>query len=296
MSPRSEAALEASPVARFKTAPPKSPARRQLRRTVARLTRFAAPSDAGSALRILTYHRVNADHPGDRLSVHPAAFAAQMETLARTGRPVLPLDRAVMAMRGSESLPPRAVAITFDDGFADNFDCAVPILARFSFPATFFVATSFMGTSSCTDRYTGCCATDGAMSWSQVGELASRGHVVGGHTRTHPELKLLGSERVWDEVDGCRRDLAQQAGVEASLFCYPRGSESASVRDLVRRAGFTAACSVYPGSNPPDTDPFALRRTEVSGDDTLEDFRLKLEGGFDGWHRLIQRLQARGPS
>jgi peptidoglycan/xylan/chitin deacetylase (PgdA/CDA1 family) len=83
-------------------------------------------------------------------------------------------------------------------------------------------------------------------------------------------------------------------GEAPTLFCYPRGSENPMVRRVVAEAGFRAAVTVYPGPNDVGSDPLLLRRTEVSGDDDREDFRLKIEGTFDTWHRFWQRMRPRG--
>jgi murein biosynthesis integral membrane protein MurJ len=264
-----------------------------LRRTAARAFRLRAGREPG--LRVLTYHRVNDAHPRDRLSVHPRAFAEQMEVLARSGRPVIPLAEALSALRGAVPLPDGAVSLTFDDGFEDNATEALPLLDRFGLKATFFIVTGCVGSSATLERYGGCCAADHVLDWDEVRELLARGHAIGGHGRTHRELATLPLAEVRAEVDGCRRDIEGQTGQRARLFCYPRGSENAAVRRIVAEAGFEAACTVRPGPNAPGGDLLALRRTEISGHDTLTDFRLKLEGGFDAWHRFVQRAQARRP-
>jgi len=259
---------------------------------VARGCAIAARREPG--LRILTYHRVNADHPRDRLSVRPEAFASQMEALARSGRPVLRLADALPALQGARPLPAGAVAVTFDDGFRDNLTHALPVLERFGFAATFFVVTGYVGSLETLARYRRCCAADGMLDWEQVRALRAHGSDVGGHGRTHRELALLSEAEARAEAEGCARDLETHTGDRPRLFCYPRGSESAGVRRIVGEAGFEAACTVRPGPNPPGTPLLALSRTEVSADDTLTDFRLKLEGGFDAWHRVVQGLPAWG--
>lgn len=261
-------------------------ARAVLRRALARLCALAARREEG--LRILTYHRVNDRHPHDRLTVAPRAFAAQMQALRESGRPVLSLARALPALQGGEPLPARAVALTFDDGYADNATDALPILERFGFPAAFFVVTGLMGSSRTLDRYQTCCDADRMMRWDEVRALRDRGHSIGGHGRTHRELARLTETEVRDEAEQCAEDIHRETGERPTLFCYPRGSENAVARRIVGEAGFALACTVYPGANPPGTELLALRRTEVSGDDALADFRLKLEGGFDAWHRLAQ--------
>jgi peptidoglycan/xylan/chitin deacetylase (PgdA/CDA1 family) len=233
---------------------------------------------------------VNDAHPRDRLSVRPDAFAAQMETLALSGRPVLVLAGTLPALRGACPLPAGAIALTFDDGFQDNFTHALPVLERFGFRATFFVVTSYVGSSGTLERYRGCCAADRMLDWEQVCSMRARGQAIGGHGRTHRELALLSDADTHAEAEGCSRDIEARTGERPSLFCYPRGSESAAVRKIVGEAGFEAACTVHPGPNPPGIDLLALRRTEISADDTIAEFHLKLEGGFDAWHRVLQGL------
>ncbi len=99
----------------------------------------------GQPLLILPYHRV-APEPDDLLlkPVHPSTFEAQISHLAAYYR-VLPLEAALDQLYAG-SLPPRAVAITFDDGYRDNHAYAYPILKKHGVPATVFLATDFIGT------------------------------------------------------------------------------------------------------------------------------------------------------
>lgn len=103
-----------------------------------------APGGSCGALLVLIYHRVLAERD-PILYGEPTAneFAAQMDTVAATCR-VLPLSEAVARLRAG-SLPPRAVSITFDDGYANNRELAAPILKSRGIPATIFIATGFVG-------------------------------------------------------------------------------------------------------------------------------------------------------
>ena len=264
-----------------------------LRRVLARVA--ALGWKPGPGLRVLTYHRVNDVHPHDRLSVSTRAFAAQMEALGESGRPVVALADALAALRGDAALPAGVVALTFDDGYADNHAEALPVLERFGFPAVFFVVTGAMGTASTIERYAHCCSGDRMLDWRQVRDLRARGHAIGGHGRTHRELAALDPDEARREANGCASDIEERVGERPRLFCYPRGSVNAAVRRIVGDCGFEAACTVRPGPNAPGADLLALRRTEVSGHDTLEDFRFKLEGGFDAWHALVQRVRRVAP-
>jgi peptidoglycan/xylan/chitin deacetylase (PgdA/CDA1 family) len=263
-------------------------AKASVRRAVARTASALCPSARQEGLRILTYHRINDRHPADRLAVHPAAFRRQMEALRSGGRSVLLLSHALACLRGQEPLPAGAVALTFDDGYEDNFLEALPVLDVLGLPATFFVATGFLGTALTIERYRSCCAHDRMLDWQQVREMRERGHAIGGHGRRHRELATLSAGEAEAEVQGCAADIAVRTGEPPRLFCYPRGSEGPAVREIVAACGFEAACTVYPGSNQPGVPLLALRRTEISGHDELADFELKLRGGFDAWHRLVQ--------
>src|SRR5262249_53595733 len=148
------------------------------------------------------YHRVNDDHPRDRLSVPAAAFAEQMRALVEDGFRVIPLEEALGTWSEGGTLPARAVAITFDDGYADNFEVALPVLERHAVPATFFLATGLVGSEATLDRYRACCARDGMLTWSRARALAARGHALGAHGRRHLELASLTPTQWPDEIAG----------------------------------------------------------------------------------------------
>jgi len=246
-------------------------------------------------VRILAYHRVNDAHPGDRLSVHPLEFRRQMEHIAECARPVLPLREAVLRLKGEgPPLAPGTLCLTFDDGYRDNLQFAAPVLEQLGFPAAVFLVTGRMGAEPAIDRYQGCCECDAALTWDEAADLRRRGHALGGHGRRHQELAALEVAEAREEIFGCRDDLRAALGETPTLFCYPRGSENSTVRHAVSEAGFQVAVTVYPGANGQDADPLRLHRTEISGHDDLADFRLKLDGAFDGWHRLRQRVRPRG--
>ncbi len=278
---------------RFRRARRASPARRAARRAFVRVSSLAAPTDRSAWLRVLTYHRVNPSHPGDRLTVSPAAFEAQMEILASEHR-VVGLASALeeLSADGQERAP--AFAVTFDDGYRDNYQYALPVLERYRIPATFFLVSANLGSPRSINRYEGCCDEDGSLSADEAKELLHRGHDIGAHGRTHSSLASLPRAEALEEIVDSRDSLEGELGRRPELFCYPRGSENEAVRRMVADAGFTAAVTVYPGANGRNRDPYALTRTEVSGDDDLDDFRLKLAGVFDPWHRLAQTLRRRG--
>jgi peptidoglycan/xylan/chitin deacetylase (PgdA/CDA1 family) len=188
---------------------------------------------------------------------------------------VLSLD-AYLRYRREHRLPPaRSVVVTIDDGYRDVRTVAYPILRRLGIPATIFLVSGALG---------------GANAWDRSGELAGRpvlsredarvmrtgGIAYGAHTRTHPHLPALPSERLRDEVVDGRRELEQAIGEPVPVFAYPYGERDARCEAIVAEAGFSAACGTESGPNSPATPPYRLRRTEVRGTDSLLRFALTL--------------------
>jgi peptidoglycan/xylan/chitin deacetylase (PgdA/CDA1 family) len=240
-------------------------------------------------IRVLMYHRVTNAHPGDRLCVPVANFQAQMKRLYDQGYRTITLEDLARWVKGGGMLGDKPVVLTFDDGYADNFEWAAPTLIRHGFRATFFIPTGLLDASRP--------APDHAMTWEQLRILHIEGHAIGAHSVTHRNLTLLTPAELEREVRDSKRVIEQRLGLEVNYFCYPAGHCNAAVRQAVERAGYRAACTVEPGANVRDTDPLRLRRTEIGGADTLHDVDKKLAGAFDAWHRAAQawaRVSGRG--
>ena len=247
--------------------------------------RFTNGTDTG--LRILMYHRVTDAHPHERLCVPVKAFAEQMSYLDDEDYHTVTISQVADWLAGRAELPTRAIAITFDDGYEDNFLYAYPELARYGFRACFFVPSGFIE-SGATASYA---AADRPMTWGQLHELVRDHQEIGAHSVTHRKLTRLRTEEMRWEVQHCKEVLEQGLGHAMMLFCYPAGDYDASVWEAVQRTGYRAACTVKPGANHPGTDPLALRRTEISAFDSLWDFEKKLAGAYDWLHASVQAVQ-----
>ncbi len=228
------------------------------------------------AVRILLYHRVSDDR--DPLAVPPRRFRDQMDYLASEGFRVVSLLEA-LELLDSESVAPRTVGLTFDDGFADLRDEALPVLARHGFRATVFIATG---------------VTDGRLSfpwyehqppvlgWDDVLALDREGTLrFEAHTVSHPNLLSVDDATAAAEIGDSRRELGVRLGRPVSAFAYPAGLFGDRERRLVAAAGYSAAVSCEPGVNVAGTDRFALHRRQIDARDALVDFRAKVGGGHD---------------
>jgi peptidoglycan/xylan/chitin deacetylase (PgdA/CDA1 family) len=229
---------------------------------------------------ILLYHRVGPRDGSsmDRYTVSPQSFAAQMTWLAeRRWRPV-PVRELVG--RRIAACPPRALAITFDDGFASNREHAWPVLQSLGFPASTFVVTGRMGSFNDWDppdraHFPLLSADDLARADPTLMTFYS-------HSATHADLTFLTDDanRLGHELEESRRALPPHRG-DLAIFAYPRGSWTWDLKLAVERAGYDASCSCMEGLNSASLDPYLLRRVAILEEDVGWRLELKLRTGRD---------------
>ena len=160
--------------------------------------------------------------------------------------------------------PGLVVSLTFDDGYANHYTNAAPILAAHGMSGTFFVPSGFVGSS-------------GYMTWSQVSALASSGNEVGGHTVDHVDLPTVSPSQARQEI--CAdRDTLLQHGLAATDFAYPYGTFNGAVESIVQECGYDSGRSTsWYGStcgNPctesiPPRDPYATTIVAFGGGQTV---------------------------
>ena len=292
---------------------------------------------AGRRAAILRYHSVTDDETttlaylDQGLMVTATAFRAQLRYLRRFYQ-VIPLDDLVEWLHQGRSLPVGVVAITFDDGYRDNYRLAYPLLRAEGLPATFYVTTGcldggpplwtaklrFMvrrttqrsvvlppplegsailrgpadrqalftrlivalknvpGQQRCdlvdelADRLdvTDFTPLGGVMmTWDELREMHANGMTIGAHTVSHPNLPNTPADQALAEIEGSRDSIAAALRSPVAHFSYPNGRGSAhltaTVREIVRRAGFRSAVTSVPGCVRPGADLWALRRVGI---------------------------------
>lgn len=226
-------------------------------------------------MTILAYHSISADWD-DPLAVDPSRFARQMELAAK--RRVLELTHYVDLLRAGR-LPRKAVAITFDDGYADNLDVALPMCRRLGIRPTLFLAVRHMDDGTPLGwRGDGRKAeVNMPLDWDQVRYLAAEGWTIGSHTRTHRDLVAATDEQLIEELSGSRDRISSMLGMPCKLLSYPYGSHNARVRKAAAGAGYDAAFTLPTGREYHDL-AMALPRIGVFRDDPLPVFWAKLSG------------------
>lgn len=195
----------------------------------------------GQVPLVLMYHGVEevALDP-HKLCVTPGKFAKQMTWLAEHGLRGVSMGELVTAVRAGRERG--LVGLTFDDGYVNVLDVAVPELQRHGFTATMFIISDLLGKTNVWED-------SGTPMWplmsaDQVIKVAAAGMEIGSHTATHPRLRGIAADRLREEVAGSRSRLNSLLGEPVQGFAYPFGSLDAAAMQAVREAGYDYACSV----------------------------------------------------
>jgi peptidoglycan/xylan/chitin deacetylase (PgdA/CDA1 family) len=253
----------------------------------------AAQSLVPAKVIILRYHSVREDPaaldayiPSD-ITHSTNLFRAQMQYVARTCRPVT-LDEIPEYVAGTRPIPKRAVAITFDDGFHDNYEIAAPILEECGLRGTFYIATSSVegrplwfvrlrywmvrakiawpqfleASGQCATltqpereefmaklEHVGSVGDTLTMTWGQVRSLRERGHVVGSHTAHHPNITKVPRDEMHRELEESRKCLEVELGTPIRHFSYPNPILSPHWNEETVKASHQAGYSTAVTSN-----------------------------------------------
>lgn len=233
-----------------------------------------------TSIPILMYHEVT-PRPRDafrKYCVTPTELSRQLGWLRREGYSTIDLDAVYAAWRGEYVLPDRAVAITFDDGFHDCLEHAVPALATHNFTATFYIVAGLVGGTS---RWLP--AERGfelpMADWPVLRAAEGAGMRCESHSVSHPRLAMLSPDACRDELARSRAALENGLGRSVRHLAYPFGSFSTQARDIAAEVGYVTACTVQEGIASSADDPLALPRIPVIGGEGMRQFVSRLRTG-----------------
>jgi peptidoglycan/xylan/chitin deacetylase (PgdA/CDA1 family) len=217
---------------------------------------------------ILMYHYIRSvdqgsDPLGYDLSVTPEDFNSQMTWLREQGYIGVRMDGITRCLRGEAPCPAKAIALTFDDGYADAYTDALPVLKRHGLIATFYIVANFIG-------------QPGYMTWEQVAELRDAGMEIGAHTVSHPDLTTLDWETASFEITQSKTELEQHLNINVTSFCYPTGLYNAGIEEQVRAAGYLNATTTRWDND--TSDIMALPRRRISGGTAVDAFAWIVQG------------------
>ncbi len=212
---------------------------------------------------ILMYHHVGAPYR-NQFNVPLSDFKAQMDYLAQNGYTTVSMAQIAAALRGQSELPPCPVAITFDDGYADVYHNALPVLRKHGFHATFYVVTGYIS------------ATKTFMNWDQLKHLSSLGMEIGSHSYNHPFLAQTTGYTLTRQIVGSKSRLEAGVGISITTFAYPYGSYNGSVAALVAEAGYTSAAAASGTFQQTSQRIYAMSRLAVYDNISLPVFIARL--------------------
>jgi peptidoglycan/xylan/chitin deacetylase (PgdA/CDA1 family) len=226
-------------------------------------------------IAIMFYHRIADTFPND-WTMGLRDFTLQLDWLQANFDVVTLAEaqRRIVARRNDRP----TVAITFDDGYADNAIAAIPELIQRKLPATYFVATEFMrsGAPFPHDLARGVPLTPNTID--ELRQFAAAGIELGAHTKTHANLRGIDDrDQMRDEIVGSARQLEQWCQVPIRYFSFPYGMPANTNQlavDVIREAGFAGFCTAYNAWNWPNSPGFHLRR--IHADPGLQSLKNRL--------------------
>lgn len=170
---------------------------------------------------VLGFHRVIPSQGFNGLNCSPDFFEQLCIFLKKSFRvaPLLELSRSLE----SGSVERFQVAITFDDGYLDNFENAAPILRRHGLPATFFLTTDFIGSDTPAFWDADAGEEHPFMTWPHAEQLLEQGFDIGSHTCSHANLGKLPHDAAVQEISNAKAILEDKLGTSVSNFAYPFG-------------------------------------------------------------------------
>jgi peptidoglycan/xylan/chitin deacetylase (PgdA/CDA1 family) len=209
-------------------------------------------NDAVGVVPVLLFHSLSRGRPTNRWQVTADDFKRDMEAVVASGRTTLTAQQYGLALRHYQPVA-SSVLITFDDGFADYADVALPILESFGLVATLFVTTGWLG-------------RPGMLSVAAVRDLATSAGEIGSHSVSHPHLDIVRHARARYELERSKADLEETIGRSVTSFAYPHGSYRAITRQLVAASGYRDAHAVKNALSHSHDDFLSVGRFTVEAD------------------------------
>ena len=242
---------------------------------------------------VVMYHRVVERPPAEGrhgIWVTRERFAAQLDSLARRRLATITFADYAAYLAGERPLPPRPIILTFDDGYADNFTVALPLLRERAMKAVVFLVGDPRITTNVWDAAEGE-PTLPLLSREQIREMAGQGIEFGSHSRTHARLAGLPADRLRVEVAGSKRAIQERVGAPVLSLCYPYGAVDEAAREAVLEAGYAFGVASDSGPLRFGEDLYEIRRAQIFPATTAFGFWKKTSPWYLEYRQLMKRLR-----
>jgi peptidoglycan/xylan/chitin deacetylase (PgdA/CDA1 family) len=218
---------------------------------------------------ILAHHSISRSRDG--FAIAPEKFAAELDALARSGFRTVSFHDWL----DGKPLPPRAVILTFDDGYEDAYSTALPELRARGMVGTFFVVPGWIGADAAHRLVR---EEDGIerryLVWPEIDALDAAGMEIGSHGERHLRLPGLPDEKAREEASRSRHEIEAHLGRTIEVFAYPFNSSTRHLRTILKDVGYRAAVS---GSVHGGADRYELFRTGVYAGTQVDDLVRQIE-------------------
>ena len=239
----------------------------------------AQATESTSRVPILMYHSIADTGPSELADYRTSVgdFEEQLRYLRSHGYHSLSLHEWADCIAEGRPVPGRPVIITFDDGYQDFFDSALPALERNDFTATVFVVTDKAGATADWDQLED---PPQLMDWDQLRETVARGTTIGSHSASHKDFQRIDREEIRDEGERARQTLYERLGHEVDLIAFPWGRSNPNGRTVLAECGYRIGLRSWGGMSTLSDDLMELSRIEINGSDDLETFIRKVHGEY----------------
>ena len=268
-------------------------------RRVEGIYRQALASASRRRVPVVMYHRI-VEQPAVEsrhgIWVTSERLAAQLDSLARRRFTTITFADYAAYLTGAAPLPARPIILTFDDGYADNYTLALPLLRERGMKAVVFLIGDARITTNAWDAAEGEPAFP-LLDQQQVREMARQGIEFGSHTRTHARLPGLAADRLRVEVAGSKRAIEERVGgggAPVLSICYPYGAVDAAVKAAAAEAGYAFGVASDSGPLRIGEDLYEIRRAQIFPATTRFGFWKKTSGWYLWYKGLKRRLGAGG--
>lgn len=199
---------------------------------------------------ILMYHSISDEDPNNNLLVPTAMFEEQMAWLEEHNFTTMNMDEVLESMETGK-VPKRPVAITFDDGYANNYTSAFPSLKKHKLKATFFIITDGVDNGY-------------YMSSDNLKEMREAGMSIENHTANHLELNNLSKSDAYESIKKAQDYLRNVIGSDGNYLCYPVGKYNDETIQIEKELGIKAAVTTKGGIASSNDGFYTLKRVRIS--------------------------------
>lgn len=183
----------------------------------------------------------------------------------------------------------RAVILTFDDGYEDNFHLLFPLLKRYGVKAVIYLVSGCSANTWDASRGE---RPLNLLTDAQCAEMLASGLVeFGAHSVTHPDLSTMTPADVCTEISNSKAELQARLGISVSTFAYPYGRLNGEVKAIVQRAGYRFGIATHSGPLVLHEDPFQVRRIVVFPNTSLRRFKRKVTGQYTFYRAQQSRAE-----